>query len=129
MIGGFSNSYLTPFAGVNLLDGGSPYSLSNKALQNRRINENILRKAAQLVSDLEHARSTPTTLGNLQSPKNSSGLTPVAYHEAQLQSSIDAILSLRQRLGIETPAFSLGRQEVLEKLLGDTNGQLFDKKL
>lgn len=108
------------------LDFGNSWTTSNKARRNQIIGENLLRKSAQLVEDIVSINAARKSLQSGASSSQKSGLTPLEYAENQLTSSIRAILDLRAKLGIETPAGTLDKNTVLRAISGENKGTLFD---
>ncbi len=109
------------------LNFGSPYARSNKAYQNHLISENILRKATQLTEDLAAINTQTKAFQTNQTPKNK-GFTPIEYAEQQLTNSIQAIRDLREKLGIETPAGTISKNDFLQTLANKDRGILLDTK-
>ena len=111
------------YSSARALDFGNAYGLSNKDYQNRLVSANILRKSVQLVEDLENARAR-TNAFKSNTALQSSTVTPLEYAQKNLTASIREILNLRQKLGIETPANGIGKSEILQRLAGQTRGDL-----
>jgi hypothetical protein len=108
------------------LDLGNAYSASNKTTLNRTISENTLRKATQLVEDLAAINSKTRDFQNPGVRPKDNKLTPVQFAEQQLENSIQNIKDLRLKLGIETPFGSASKNDILQTLLKQDRGTLFD---
>lgn len=106
----------------NTLFSAAPYKIS----LDRTNSENLVRKAAQLVADLETLRGQKgRTLNDLLS--SGSAATAQTRQKEQIQTAIDSILKIRQSLGITKPA---GLTDSLDKLreYADGRGNLLNVK-
>lgn len=99
--------------GLSLNLGGG-FMRNYKAAQNSLVSENIFRKSAQLVNDLLALRKLKTDGA------------PTAPQEEPISKSVQDILDLREKLGVENdhaPA-----EKVLTQILQPKRGSLFDGK-
>lgn len=102
------------------LFSGVPYKIS----LNRTNSENLLRKSAQLVADLETLHGSKTrSLNDLLT--SGSHATAQNQQKEQIKLAIDSILKIRQSLGITKPA---GLSDGLDKLreYADQRGSLLN---
>ena len=102
------------------------YGVSYKALDNAFAGQKMLDKAAELVATLEHTKSAP------QSLKDLNGLFETDAQKAQdtldelIQNSIEEIIELRKSLGITEAA---GQNKPLDELFETIKGSVFDTSL
>lgn len=85
---------------------GQPYKLS----LNRNISDTLLRKAAQLVNDIENINKHNDTATSLLTAAQT-------QQEKTIKTAIDSILDIRKSLGITIPAGSTDGVKTLQQYL------------
>lgn len=99
--------------------------VSYRTFQNYSIGQNLISKAAQLVTDLESLKSAPKT-NDLTDLFKTDTQKAQAKLDELIKGSIEEITQLRKSLGITTPA---GQNKPLDDLFKTIKGSVFNQSL